>query len=44
MCFVIAGCVLLLALLAGIVILGEAGVRGRPKTRRDEPHLDSWWW
>jgi hypothetical protein len=44
MSFIVAGCVLLLALLVGIVILGEAGVRGRQKARRDVPHFHAWWW
>jgi hypothetical protein len=44
MSFFVAGCVLLLALLAGIAILGEAGVRGGPKARRDARPFDGWWW
>jgi hypothetical protein len=43
MSFIVAGCALLLALLAGVVILGDAGVRGRQKVRRDVPSPDAWW-
>jgi hypothetical protein len=44
MSFIVAGCVLLLALLAGIAILGEAGLRGRSKARRGVPPFEAWWW
>jgi hypothetical protein len=44
MSFIVAGGVLLLALLVGIVILDDAGVRGRQKARRDVPPFDAWRW
>lgn len=43
MSFIVAGCVLLLALLVGIAILGEVGLGGRYKARRDVPPFDGWW-
>jgi hypothetical protein len=41
MSFIVAGCVLLLALLAGIVLDG-IGVRRPQKARRDVPPFDAW--
>jgi len=44
MSFLVAASALLVALLVGIVILGEAGIGGRQKARRDTPPFDAWWW
>jgi hypothetical protein len=41
MSFLVAGCVLLLALLASIILDG-IGVRRRPEARRDVPAFDAW--
>jgi hypothetical protein len=44
MSFVVAGGVLLFALVVGIIILGETSIRGQQRARRDAPPLDAWWW
>jgi hypothetical protein len=41
MSFIVAGCVLLLALLFGVV-LDDIDVKRRPKARRDVPPVDAW--
>ena len=41
MCFLVPGCVLLLALLAGI-FLDHTGVSRRRETRHDVPPFDAW--